>query len=748
MATTTDNAVRRRRRPASNRDAPNNQGPAQGANTAAGTAQAGTAAERGGGDNAAAAQLPRNALREFLFRTLLMYAMYHFYIKPKSAPKLDPAIPAANVKPAPPAAGSQFLSLLGVDVGGPTPPHYNYELKCKWSPNTPFGMRVYTSLQPKLSFAEAASVPPSREVWVHSDLSLSTAVGNYRGANVTVDVPREVAAANSSWYAHVFVVKEPIWDSDPAQLREEVIEENVLYSRYEIITWLDASKNKEKKSLLDSTNETETSTPAKPNASADTKPEEGSSEDDAAPQYKQMWRPYIPVVLVTTTSSLFLGQLPPTASSLFKVSVAEKAFFPAMHVDDFWTLESSLQAMNASVESVRLELSFTPMSLYKWSLYRQFENVWKRQTDFGAIGKGEVDELKRMFIETNPILLITTMIVSLVHTILEALAFKNDISHWKNIKTMEGVSVRSMMWKIAMEAIIFLYLFDNDTSWMITIGNGVGVGIEIWKLTKAVKFENFGKRRLLGFIPWFEVSDRESYSKETKEYDEQAMKYLSYAVYPLVLGYALYSLHYEKHRSWYSWVISSLVGAVYAFGFIMMFPQIFINYKLKSVAHIPLKAMMYKTLNTVIDDLFSFIIKMPWLHRLACFRDDVVFLVILYQRWIYPVDKTRVNEFGQRFDENGNEIIEESRAEGVGERGAGDVASTHSAGDGSAVTNVQSNEDANEIPPEESEVVSGAGASNDGQATAEKEGDGELQLQEDSGEAVDELKSEVEKKND
>jgi hypothetical protein len=29
----------------------------------------------------------------------------------------------------------------------------------------------------------------------------------------------------------------------------------------------------------------------------------------------------------------------------------------------------------------------------------------------------------------------------------------------------------------------------------------------------------------------------------------------------------------------------------------------------------------------------------------AC-RDDVVFLIYLYQRWIYRVDMTRVNEFG------------------------------------------------------------------------------------------------------
>jgi hypothetical protein len=28
-------------------------------------------------------------------------------------------------------------------------------------------------------------------------------------------------------------------------------------------------------------------------------------------------------------------------------------------------------------------------------------------------------------------------------------------------------------------------------------------------------------------------------------------------------------------------------------------------------------------------------------------RADIIFFIFLYQRWIYPVDKTRVNEFGQ-----------------------------------------------------------------------------------------------------
>jgi hypothetical protein len=70
----------------------------------------------------------------------------------------------------------------------------------------------------------------------------------------------------------------------------------------------------------------------------------------------------------------------------------------------------------------------------------------------------------------------------------------------------------------------------------------------------------------------------------------------------------------------------------------------------------PMKSFMYKALNTVVDDLFSFVIKMPTLHRLACFRDDFVFAIYLYQMWAYKVDKTRANEFGQRLVDDENDV--------------------------------------------------------------------------------------------
>jgi len=132
----------------------------------------------------------------------------------------------------------------------------------------------------------------------------------------------------------------------------------------------------------------------------------------------------------------------------------------------------------------------------------------------------------------------------------------------------------------------------------------------------------------------------------TRQYDNLAFKYLGWLCFPLLIGYGCYSLLYQEHRGWYSFTLNMLYGFLLTFGFIMMTPQLFINYKMKSVAHLPWRMMTYKFLNTFIDDIFAFVIKMPTMYRLGVFRDDIVFFIFLYQRYIYKVDMKRVNEFG------------------------------------------------------------------------------------------------------
>lgn len=65
-----------------------------------------------------------------------------------------------------------------------------------------------------------------------------------------------------------------------------------------------------------------------------------------------------------------------------------------------------------------------------------------------------MDEVKRMLTETNPILLITTVIVSLLHMAFEMLAFTSDISHWRNKKQLVGVSVRTILTNCFVQLII------------------------------------------------------------------------------------------------------------------------------------------------------------------------------------------------------------------------------------------------------------------------------------------------------
>lgn len=85
-------------------------------------------------------------------------------------------------------------------------------------------------------------------------------------------------------------------------------------------------------------------------------------------------------------------------------------------------------------------------------------------------------------------------------------------------------------------------------------------------------------------------------------YDKLAFRYVAYVTIPCLAAYTVYSLLYETHRGWYSFVISTLTSFVYMFGFVsarfrllfdisllrtlvlpqaQLVPQLIINYKLK-----------------------------------------------------------------------------------------------------------------------------------------------------------------------
>ncbi|PSN68158.1 cleft lip and palate transmembrane 1 [Corynespora cassiicola Philippines] len=343
-------------------------------------------------------------------------------------------------------------------------------------------------------------------------------------------------------------------------------------------------------------------------------------------------------------------------------------YYPVLFQNTFWQLKKNMIEINDTVSTLPLNVQLNNLANWKFNLYASMEENIRSQAAAAAAGQAsptggdgsEMEMFKEILIDSNSYLLALTAVVSIFHMVFEMLAFKNDVQHWRKKKDNIGTSVRTILANVFMQTVIFLYLMDNNenTSWMILFGQGMGIAIEAWKITKSVnvRVRPTPAGSLLPYTIKFEdkhvLSETE---KKTQEYDEIAFKYLYYVAIPLLLAYAVYSLMYDTHKSWYSFIITTLVGSVYAYGFLMMVPSLYINYRLQSVAHMPGRAMTYKFLNTFIDDLFAFTIKMPTLHRLATLRDDVIFFVYLYQTWIYKVDYNRVNEFGQGGDDEEEE---------------------------------------------------------------------------------------------
>ncbi|XP_025996672.1 cleft lip and palate transmembrane protein 1-like protein isoform X2 [Solenopsis invicta] len=319
--------------------------------------------------------------------------------------------------------------------------------------------------------------------------------------------------------------------------------------------------------------------------------------------------------------------------------IGKRAFLPIVNYDFLQTRHRDLKRITPQNNTINVTIEYSPVSLGKLRLVLHVQATVENLKNLGFSDK-DVDEVKGIFADTNVYLLGGTFFIAAVHLLFDFLAIKNDVSFWRKKSNLIGLSKWTVIWRAFSQTVIFLYLCDEGSSLLILVPTGISTLIELWKLKKMSRVELIKSGSILPRIR-LKTDGIDAAEVKTREFDAESMRYLSYLLYPLVIIGAIYSLLYQPHKSWYSWSINSLVNGVYAFGFLFMLPQLFVNYKLKSVAHLPWRSFMYKAFNTFIDDVFAFIITMPTAHRIACFRDDAVFLIYLYQRWLYPVDKSR-----------------------------------------------------------------------------------------------------------
>ena len=73
-----------------------------------------------------------------------------------------------------------------------------------------------------------------------------------------------------------------------------------------------------------------------------------------------------------------------------------------------------------------------------------------------------------------------------------------DIQFWKDKKSLEGLSVRSVFFNVFQSLIVLLYVLDNETNTIIKVSCFVGLGIEIWKINKVADFSVDHENKILG----------------------------------------------------------------------------------------------------------------------------------------------------------------------------------------------------------------------------------------------------------
>lgn len=198
------------------------------------------------------------------------------------------------------------------------------------------------------------------------------------------------------------------------------------------------------------------------------------------------------------------GQCAPSLDQYVKFDAVSGDYYPIIYFNDYWNLQKDYYPINESLASLPLRVSFCPLSLWRWQLYaaQSTKSPWNFLGDeLYEQSDEEQDSVKVALLETNPYLLALTIIVSIVHSVFEFLAFKNDIQFWNSRQSLEGLSVRSVFFGVFQSFVVLLYILDNETNFVVQVSVFIGVLIDLWKITKVMDVRLDREHRVAGIFP-------------------------------------------------------------------------------------------------------------------------------------------------------------------------------------------------------------------------------------------------------
>lgn len=303
-------------------------------------------------------------------------------------------------------------------------------------------------------------------------------------------------------------------------------------------------------------------------------------------------------------------------------------FHPALDCSNFWTLRRDKVPTRRFNES-SLHVGLYTVWSYQYEWVKHFELLERTPTpalDVSAV----LEDVKELFSDNSYAYLTLLFVVNGLHTLFFALGLSSSYAFWSSLSSSAGLSPGKYYSDVLYQLIVLLYMIDNDTSLLLVVLSGFEL---LMSLYIAIKITGLSVM-ITSTFPFIRFVSK-AQDRETAMYERTAVRFLTKVATPFLLAYAIYSFTQRGPLRLYSFVLKTLVTFIYVFGFINMTPQVYINYKLQSVERMPWKTMTYHFLNTIIDDLFAFAIKMTTLQRVSVFRDDVIFIIFLIQMWMY-----------------------------------------------------------------------------------------------------------------
>eukprot|EP00658_Telonema_sp_P-2_P007573 TRINITY_DN12831_c0_g1_i12.p1 TRINITY_DN12831_c0_g1~~TRINITY_DN12831_c0_g1_i12.p1 ORF type:complete len:419 (-),score=83.14 TRINITY_DN12831_c0_g1_i12:531-1787(-) len=209
--------------------------------------------------------------------------------------------------------------------------------------------------------------------------------------------------------------------------------------------------------------------------------ESHGSESQAGAKLVAHWTPELDLSLLADWTTYQPGRIPSLLQPRFRFAETGDGtrYLPALYLDALWMTRDQTIPINSSLQTLPLKISYSPIGIIKLQMQLQMEQSWKQREAMGLQGSSETDTLRKIMVETNPYLLGVTAVVSVLHMVFDLLAVKNDISFWRNNKSMEGLSVKKIWTELVVSVIILLYLIDNDTSSPVLLSSGLGVLVQV-----------------------------------------------------------------------------------------------------------------------------------------------------------------------------------------------------------------------------------------------------------------------------